>query len=565
MATTASRRLPIGQYTVTRNGAARRNSHGQRRHRCQRRLRRPPPPAARRNSTAVEVVGTGAINPIDVSSVESTTILTAEQIAKIPVPRDTTSVALLAPGTVRGDAVFGNLASFGGASVAENAYFVNGFNITNSFRNLNFVAGAVRGDRGTADQDRRLRRRIRSFARRRGQPDHQARYQRVPRGRQHLLEPGRACAKTCRTLYQPTGDARASDNSQDDVESWRANVWASGALIKDRLFAYGLMSYGRTETDNLRATSLRRPTPATTSSTPTWLVKMDWNITDSHILEFTAFSDKQETETDVYANARRRAVERWQPTSARNFSEPGRRQLRPEVHRLPDRHVHPVGAVSATASSRASQHLRHGRSGLPTCATTATSASTGARGCPVIVDAARLPPATSPASTRSTCNITSGTIDRDRLGRHARPVPHRRRMAARRPPAALRLRHRRLRVGRRRGRSKAARCGATDRRSDGIADSGDESTSCASRSSSQGATVEVEQQRVLHRGQLEHHRQLHRLPRRALGYASRTSTARARPTSRSTTSSARAWASRGTCSATRRSRCSVTPAATRCR
>ncbi len=40
---------------------------------------------------------------------------------------------------MRGDIAFdGNLASFGGASVAENAYYVNGFNITNSFRNLNF-------------------------------------------------------------------------------------------------------------------------------------------------------------------------------------------------------------------------------------------------------------------------------------------------------------------------------------------------------------------------------------------------------------------------------------------
>jgi hypothetical protein len=87
----------------------------------------------------VTVVGTNQVNPIDVSSVESTTILTTQQIAKIPVPRDGTSVALLAPGTVRGDAAFGNLASFGGASVAENQYYLNGFNITNSFQNLNFV------------------------------------------------------------------------------------------------------------------------------------------------------------------------------------------------------------------------------------------------------------------------------------------------------------------------------------------------------------------------------------------------------------------------------------------
>ena len=142
----------------------------------------PRPLDARRRSSAP-----ASVNPIDVSSVESTTILTAEQIAKIPVPRDTTSVALLAPGTVRGDAAFGNLASFGGSSVAENQYYVNGFNITNSFRNLNFAQDSVRGDRRTADQDRRLRRRIRSLDRRRGQPDHQARHQRVPCGRQHLL------------------------------------------------------------------------------------------------------------------------------------------------------------------------------------------------------------------------------------------------------------------------------------------------------------------------------------------------------------------------------------------
>ena len=104
-------------------------------------------PARRSELDTVEVVGAGAINPIDVTSVESTTILTAEQIAKIPVPRDTTSVALLAPGTVRGDAAFGNLASFGGSSVAENQYYVNGFNITNSFRSLNFSNVPFEGDR----------------------------------------------------------------------------------------------------------------------------------------------------------------------------------------------------------------------------------------------------------------------------------------------------------------------------------------------------------------------------------------------------------------------------------
>src|SRR5690606_27792401 len=55
----------------------------------------------------------------------------AELVKTVPLSRDLTSVALLAPGTSRGDTAFGNLASIGGASVAENAYYVNGLNITN--------------------------------------------------------------------------------------------------------------------------------------------------------------------------------------------------------------------------------------------------------------------------------------------------------------------------------------------------------------------------------------------------------------------------------------------------
>lgn len=52
-------------------------------------------------SREVKIELDGGINAIDVSSVESTTILTAEQIAAVPVARNITNVALLAPGTVR--------------------------------------------------------------------------------------------------------------------------------------------------------------------------------------------------------------------------------------------------------------------------------------------------------------------------------------------------------------------------------------------------------------------------------------------------------------------------------
>lgn len=71
------------------------------------------------NAERIAVFGS-RINRIDTSSVEASTVFSAEQLANLPIGRDVSDVALLAPGTVRGDSGFGKLASSGGASVAEN-------------------------------------------------------------------------------------------------------------------------------------------------------------------------------------------------------------------------------------------------------------------------------------------------------------------------------------------------------------------------------------------------------------------------------------------------------------
>src|SRR5207342_56367 len=277
--------LPIGQYTVTRNGGSPRQVTVNVGTSANVDYSGAAAPSGQELET-VEVVGTGAINPIDVTSVESTTILTAEQIAKIPVPLDTTSVALLAPGTVRGDAAFGNLASFGGASVAENAYYVNGFNITNSFRNLNFSQvpfeaiqeQQIKTGGYGAEFGRSLGGVVNQITKR-GTNEFHA-------GGNLFWQPDSLRSEVKRTyLSNPLTPAAfgslRSDNSQDSFEEWRANVWASGALIKDRLFAYGLISYGHQDADTWN--NVTSPTNSSDSiKIPTWLLKMDWNITDSH-------------------------------------------------------------------------------------------------------------------------------------------------------------------------------------------------------------------------------------------------------------------------------------------
>ncbi len=247
----------------------------------------------------VTVVGTGAINPIDVTSVESTTILTAEQIAKIPVARDTTSVALLAPGTVRGDAAFGNLASFGGASVAENQYYVNGFNITNSFRSLNFSNVPFEA---IAEQQIKTGGYGAEFGRSLGGVINQI----TKRGTNEFHAGGNIfwspedLREDVKNVYLTDGSLR-SDNTKDSQWNASASVWASGALIKDKLFAYGLISYNRQENETF-GNVLSSTNISSQANTPAWLLKMDWNITDSHLLELTAFSDEQKTETDTFLN-----------------------------------------------------------------------------------------------------------------------------------------------------------------------------------------------------------------------------------------------------------------------
>ncbi len=252
---------------------------------------------------AVQVVGTNAINPIDVSSVESTTVLTSEQIAKIPVPRNITGVALLAPGTIKGDAAFGNLASFGGSSVAENQYYVNGFNITNTFKNLNFsqipfeaIAEQQIKTGGYGAEFGRSTGGVINLITKRGSNEFHA-------GGNIFWEP-ESLRETNPDYYWNNGQL-ISNNSKDKGWEATASVWASGALVKDKLFAYALLQYGRTENAAYPGTEKGLTYRAlnntqTEQKSPTWLVKLDWNITDDHLLALTAFSDKRKNERDYY-------------------------------------------------------------------------------------------------------------------------------------------------------------------------------------------------------------------------------------------------------------------------
>ena len=356
---------------------------------------------------AITVIGSAAVNPIDVSSVESTTILTAQQIAKIPVPRDATSVALLAPGTVRGDAAFGNLASFGGASVAENQYYINGFNITNSFRGLNFAQVPFEA---IAEQQIKTGGYGAEFGRALGGVINQ-----ITKRGSNKFEAGGSVYFTPESLAEPVKDVYLtdgtlrSDNSQDTDDKLVTSAWASGALIQDRLFAYGLLSYGTS--DQQRFGNVAQGTNTSRDrKDPTWLLKMDWNLSDNHLVEFTAFSDNQEDETQVYRNTP--GVNERGALIGTNFTEQGgENYILKYTGYLTDNFT--ISALAGHGEFSRSQRLRTA-GGIDV--TYGGDLADLPGGCPVIVDGRPAYRRAITGSYVSTCNITGGTIDRTNSG-----------------------------------------------------------------------------------------------------------------------------------------------------
>ncbi|MHB1057877.1 MAG: TonB-dependent receptor [Rhodanobacter sp.] len=245
-------------------------------------------------------VSANALPPIDVSSVETTTVFTAKQMHDLPIARNQTSVALLAPGTVKADSAFGNLAVFNGASAAENSYYVNGFNVTNQFQTLAFSdvpfeaidqeevkSGGYGAQYGNSTGG------VVSVITKRGTNTWTG-------GAKVSFAPARF-AETDPDRYANNGQLQAV-NDRDKTNSAVYSAWMGGPVIKDKLFVFGLYQATRENQERYGDVGQQQAAGAVHSrfKDPTWLLKLDWNINDSNILEYTGFNDTQKTRRDVY-------------------------------------------------------------------------------------------------------------------------------------------------------------------------------------------------------------------------------------------------------------------------
>lgn len=253
------------------------------------------------NETLGTVTVTGnAVNPIDVSSVESSSVFTAKQLATLPVSRDVSNVALLAPGTVKGDPGFrgGNLASIGGASVAENGYYINGFDVTNirkfiSYATLPFDAISeeqVKTGGYGAEYGRSLGGVISVITKRGSNEFHAGGAVAWEPDALRLAQPNRLDKAAPGEYYRFTA-------SDEDTEL-TYDAFASGPIIKDRLFFFTMLEGRRNATDGFG----RDSSDHTVNSKPHGIVKLDFNLTDRHIFEFTGISNRDYAERRNYTN-----------------------------------------------------------------------------------------------------------------------------------------------------------------------------------------------------------------------------------------------------------------------
>lgn len=250
-------------------------------------------------------VSAAAMPDIDVSSVTSTYSLSSEELARLPIGESADSIALMAPSTTSGSSYFGGI-SVGGAGQTENAYYVNGFNTTSLYsytgNTFNIPYGAIaqqetieggfsakygRADGGVINQVGKS-----------GSNDWHF-------GGRIQWEPRSLKASPANTYYPQVdkhGGKFANQNVhpgelyqyRNDNQSWltRYSAYASGPLVEDKLFFFIAGEYTKSNSRYVSPVSAGQST-RNKSHSADWYAKINWNINEDNLLEFTYLQSSQ--------------------------------------------------------------------------------------------------------------------------------------------------------------------------------------------------------------------------------------------------------------------------------
>ncbi len=255
----------------------------------------------------IEIRGS-AVAKIDLESSQQGVVFSASELALLPIGEDLSSVAVLAPGNSMGasgifdgiDGSDGRLVSSAGGSVAENGYYLNGFNITDIRYNaiisdfaweaidqINVINGGIpaqygRTVGGVTNMVAKTGSNEFSFG---GKLDWQP-------GSLGGTKPDFNYVKTDGTDW--TNHYR---NSETKVDKKELSLWASGALIEDKAFFYVLYAPSNNQSEWADAGTGTTEFTEREVEKDNLFVNLDWQVFDDHAVNFV-YMDNQRDSTD---------------------------------------------------------------------------------------------------------------------------------------------------------------------------------------------------------------------------------------------------------------------------
>lgn len=256
------------------------------------------------------VTVTATTPPIDTTQTDVRTTLTQKQMQALPLARSAEAVAMLAPGVVAGATATGfagptgnGLVSFGGASVNENAYYINGLNVTdpvNGYGGLELPYNAVaeqqaltggyeakygRSDGGVINQIGRT-----------GTNDWHY-------GAQIQYVPEDMSGNPVNTYY-PSSSIYSGQlyRERSKNKSWDQDIsaYVGGPLIKDKLFFFLDYEVARTAGQSTSANTSGAQNTKYNYHDPKYYADVLWNITKNHSIELTAAGSQHNYDGTLY-------------------------------------------------------------------------------------------------------------------------------------------------------------------------------------------------------------------------------------------------------------------------
>lgn len=239
----------------------------------------------------------------DITPAVSGHLISANDLRYLPLDSSISGIAMTAPSAIAGDSAFGKgkLPSLGGASVGENAYYIDDFDVTNI---RNFLSYVTLPAEAIAEEEVQTSGWSAKYGRALGGLVHVR-----TRAGSDVWKGGASLAIEPRALRAQARDVRSRTagsaldytlyQSRDRSSAATAVAYMGGPLIEKELYFFGMVQGSQSRADDFEAaTNVHSRT-----TEPSSLIRLDWRPHVGHRVQWTGIQTRTTTHYTDYSNA----------------------------------------------------------------------------------------------------------------------------------------------------------------------------------------------------------------------------------------------------------------------